>query len=54
MRKKYKSQTYQAELIRQRMRSVLWSNDQPTDEAKERMKKWNEYLKELRHEAIQH
>ena len=54
MRKYYKSQTYQAQLIRKRMLSWTWSNDQPTDKAKERMKKWNDYLTELRNEAIQH
>ena len=48
MRRYYKSQTYAAQLIRKRMRSWTWSNDQPTDKAKERMKKWNEYLTELR------
>ena len=32
------------------MRSWTWNNDQPTDGAKERMKRWNEYLTELRNE----
>lgn len=49
MKKRYKSQTPLARKLRARRKSMLWSNDQPSDEAKARMKKWNEYLTELRH-----
>lgn len=54
MRRYYWSQSAVAQRLRARQRSMIWSNDQPTDEAKERMKKWNEYLTELRNGAIQH
>ena len=54
MRRYYKSQSALAQRLRRRKRSALWSNDQPTDEAKERMKRWNEYLTELRNGEIQY